>query len=102
MTGPSAVGSEKGTPISTMSTPAASRAGISSRGRFQVGIARRQVGDERLSALFFQCRESLFDPSHYPFPSLLSAMVSASLSPRPERLTITILSFAMAGAVLIA
>ena len=99
MTGPSAVGSEKGTPTSMMSTPAASSAGISSRRRLQVGVARRQVGDERLPSLFFQRRESLFDPSHYSFPSLLSAMVSASLSPRPERLMITIRSLAMAGAV---
>ena len=67
MTGPSAVGSEKGTPISTMSTPAASSAGISSCRRLQVRVARRQVGDERLPPLFFQRRESLFDPSHYPF-----------------------------------
>ena len=52
MTGPSAVGSEKGTPISRISTPALARAGISAL-VFEVGIARRQIGHECLPPFFF-------------------------------------------------
>src|SRR5688572_5467973 len=72
-------------------------------GERRMGIAGGDVGDERLALVAPQRLEATLDARH---PQNLSPMRAAtvcmSLSPRPERLTNTIASFAIAGAIFIA
>jgi len=79
ITGPSAIGSENGTPSSIKSAPPRSSASISAAcGRR--GIAASEIRDEPLTILFVQCLEESANASHsetpwqtakYPLPSAL-------------------------------
>ena len=103
MVGPSAIGSEKGTPSSMMSAPA--RTSACSSGTVSAGSGSPAVmnGDQRLSPLRLQALEyGLYSCHGQNLMPDFSATVCMSLSPRPERLTSSSLSFARVGASLAA
>ena len=81
---PSAIGSEKGIPTSTMSAPPAMTASDHpGRGR-DVRVPAHHVGDQR--ALAAEPPEDLGDLAHSSSPARF-AMIWTSLSPRPDRVT---------------
>ena len=120
MVGPSAIGSENGTPSSMMSAPPATSACISGSGHFGCRIAG---GDEGMSALRpprqpletvcwivdmdrmngqRPCRNTRRGREDQNWMPDFSATVCISLSPRPDRLTSRTLSFGGVGASLAA
>ena len=93
MTGPSASGSENGTPTSSTSAPARSSALQDLRGARQIGIAGGDVGDQprravpRAAARTSSARRLISDCRVDRPDAQLSLTVCTSLSPRPDRLT---------------
>src|SRR6476659_11475663 len=67
-----------------------------------MGIAGRDVGDERLALRPGERLEAALDARHQSFFPERSATVCMSLSPRPERLTSRTASFGIDGAIFIA
>ena len=65
ITGPSAIGSENGTPSSIRSAPPRSSAATSAGVRLRVRIAGGEVGNQRRTALLPQTLEQLRDARHY-------------------------------------
>src|ERR1051325_1478810 len=66
--------------------------------RLQIRVARRNKRDQGALALTPQARESLTDATHDASPLVRSATVLTSLSPRPERLTMSICSLVISRA----
>jgi hypothetical protein len=94
MVGPSAIGSENGTPSSMMSAPPATSACISGTVWSGSRVAGGDERDQRLAALRLQALETVIRDAGagQNWMPDFSATVCMSLSPRPERLTSRILS----------
>ena len=86
ITGPSASGSENGIPSSMMSAPASARQRHKRPGTVEVRIARRKKERECFVPFVFQFAKRPADSCHGVRPS---ESVAISLSPRPERFTMT-------------
>ena len=84
MIGPSAIGSENGTPSSMTSAPASSSPCSSSPTLSGVGMPGRDVRNERALPRGFQLGEPPFDRVHAHVERMfISATCATSLSPRP-------------------
>ena len=98
ITGPSASGSENGTPTSITSAPLAGQRDQDLGGAREIRIAGRHVGHEPGLSRGADAGEGVGDARHQRAPSSAAWTLSTSLSPRPERLTSRIASFGSSGA----
>ena len=87
MVGPSAVGSEKGTPISMISAPACWTATRSSPVASRLGSPAVRYDYQRPVAVGPYSPERVADSAHLSETSIREAIVLMSLSPLPDRLT---------------
>ena len=78
ITGPSAIGSENGTPSSMMSAPPAHQAVHDVRRGIGIGVADGDIGNQRLAAARQQCIQRARDAAHR-----FTSMVAAPLTDWP-------------------
>ena len=83
ITGPSAIGSENGTPSSMMSAPPSHQAVHDVRRGVGKGVAGGDVGDQRLAAARQQCIQRARDAAHRCTSMRLRALHRLALARRP-------------------